>query len=74
MSNDQLISRLKQAKAEAVEERTLRGNRALTIVLTHIDTALLWAEEDARQKESQAKIVTDAGDAVRNTPEGVVPT
>lgn len=50
MSNDQILSRLKQARTEVLEEQVNKGNRALAIVLTHIDTALLWVKEDTRLK------------------------
>lgn len=48
---DDTLGKLQEARALLLEERDAGGNsRALSIVLTNIDTAILWRQEDLRLK------------------------
>lgn len=48
---DHIIAFLQDARALALEQKDAgQGSRELSIVLTHIDTAILWRQEDLRLK------------------------
>jgi hypothetical protein len=48
---DKTLGFLREARAELLELKDLgQGSRELSIVLTHIDTAILWRQEDIRLK------------------------
>lgn len=48
---DNILEFLKKAKAELLEQKDLGlGSRELALVLTHVDTAILWRQEDLRLK------------------------
>ena len=48
---DQLTGFLREARALALEQKEQGQNsRELAVVLTHIDTAILWRQEDLRLK------------------------
>ena len=47
-----IIGKLREARALLLEERDNGGNsRELSVSLTHIDSAILWRQEDLRLKE-----------------------
>ena len=48
---DNILGFLREARAELLEQKDSGLNsRELAIVLTHIDTAILWRQEDLRLK------------------------
>ena len=50
---DNVLGFLRQARAELLELKDSGQNsRELSIVLTHVDTAILWKQEDIRLKAS----------------------
>ena len=47
----EVIVFLREARAAALDEKDAGGNsRELSVALTHIDTAILWVQEDLRLK------------------------
>lgn len=50
---DHIIAFLQNARALALEQKDSGQNsRELAVVLTHIDSAILWRQEDLRLKAS----------------------
>lgn len=52
MSQDycDILGFLREARSKVLEERRKCEGRELSICLTHIDTAILWRQEDMRLK------------------------
>jgi hypothetical protein len=49
--NDDVLGKLREARCLLLEERDSgKPSRELSIVLTEIDTAILWRQEDLRLK------------------------
>lgn len=50
---DTAIGYMRQARAELLQEEDKGGNsRELSIALTHLETAILWRQEDLSNKKS----------------------
>lgn len=49
---DDVLGKLREARALLLEERDRDENsRELSVCLTHIDTSILWRQEDLRLKK-----------------------
>ena len=49
--NDEVLGKLREARAILLEERDAgKNSRELSVALTEIDTAILWRQEDLRLK------------------------
>lgn len=62
--NDDVLGYLRMARLALLEEKDEGGNsRALSIALTHIDTAVLWWEQDLSTKAASTPSRHSAGRA-----------
>jgi hypothetical protein len=53
---DEVLGKMREARALLLEERDSGGNsRELSIVLTQLDTAILWRQQDLQMKEAGIK-------------------
>lgn len=61
MMDDYVLGQLRLARASLLDERD-SGNdsRALAITLTHIDTAVLWRQQDLQGKHTVNEQLPDA--------------
>ncbi len=59
--NDEVLGKLREARALLIEERESgKNSRELSVVLTEIDTAILWRQWDLQMKapvENKAKLI-----------------
>lgn len=47
---DEVLGKLREARALLIEEGSVKSSRELSITLTEVDTAILWRQSDLQLK------------------------